>query len=78
MAKQTNQKPLQAGKVKLQGKRQTAQTSPKRLKLLVTIVGRNKAEFLIKSVFIITKLYSICLGNPKEGILFYGRIPSLM
>ena len=45
MAKQTNQKPLQAGKVKLQGKRQTAQTSPKRLKLLVTIVGRNKAEF---------------------------------
>ena len=45
MAKQTTQKPLQAGKMRLQGKRQAPQASPKGLKLLVTIVGRSKAEF---------------------------------
>jgi hypothetical protein len=45
MAKQPTPKPLQAGKMRLQGKRQAPQASPKGLKLLVTIVGRNKAEF---------------------------------
>ncbi len=45
MAKQSTPKPLQAGKMRLQGKRQAIQASPKRLKLLITIVGRNKAEF---------------------------------
>ena len=45
MAKQSTQKPLQAGKMRLQGKRQAPQASPKGLKLLITIVGRSKAEF---------------------------------
>ena len=45
MAKQSTNKLLSAGKIKLQGKRQTPQATPKGLKLLVTIVGRNKAEF---------------------------------
>lgn len=45
MAKQSTQKPLQAGKMRLQGKRQAPQASPKGLKLLITIVGRSKTEF---------------------------------
>ena len=41
-------KPVALDKIRLHGKRPTPpQTAPQRLKLLVTIVGRNKSEFYV-------------------------------
>ena len=42
-----NIKPVAADKLRLQGKRPAPTTAPQRLKLLVTIVNRNKAEFFM-------------------------------
>jgi hypothetical protein len=46
MAKQ-NIKPVASDRLRLQGKRSAPATAPQRLKLLVTIVNRNKAEFFM-------------------------------
>ena len=46
MAKQ-NIRPVASDRLKLQGKRPAPATAPQKLKLLVTIVNRNKAEFFM-------------------------------
>jgi len=46
MAKQSI-RPVAADRVRLQGKRPAPTTAPQKLKLLVTIVNRNKAEFFV-------------------------------
>lgn len=45
MANTINPKPVSPKNVRLRGKRPVANEAPQKLKLLVTIVGRNKAEF---------------------------------
>lgn len=45
MPKQSTPKPVSPKNVRLRGKRSPANEAPQRLKVLVTIVGRNKAEF---------------------------------
>jgi hypothetical protein len=47
MPKNTTPKPVATDKVRLYGKRSAPQTAPQKLKLLVTIVNRNKAEFFM-------------------------------
>ena len=72
MAKQSTNKPLSAGKIKLQGKRQASQATPKGLKLLVTIVGRNKAEFymdLLQSMEINVQMSLLASGTANMDML---------
>lgn len=72
MAKQSTNKLLSAGKIKLQGKRQTPQATPKGLKLLVTIVGRNKAEFymdLLQSMEINVQMSLLASGTANMDML---------
>ena len=47
MSKQITSKSVPSKSTKLRGKRTVANEAPQKLKLLVTIVGRNKAEFYI-------------------------------
>ncbi len=47
MVNSNSPKPIAAGKRRLQGKRPAPSHAPEKLKLLVTIVGRNKAEFFM-------------------------------
>jgi hypothetical protein len=72
MAKQSTNKHLAAGKIKLQGKRQASQATPKGLKLLVTIVGRNKAEFymdLLQSMEINVQMSLLASGTANMDML---------
>ncbi len=45
MSKQTTPKPVSPKGTRLRGKRPASPEAPQKLKVLVTIVGRNKAEF---------------------------------
>lgn len=45
MPKQTTPMPVSSKNMRLRGKRSTTHEAPQKLKLLVTIVGRSKAEF---------------------------------
>lgn len=47
MPKNTSSKPVATDKIRLHGKRSAPQTAPQKLKLLVTIVNRSKAEFFM-------------------------------
>lgn len=47
MSKSIINRPIASDRGRLQGKRQAPPTAPQKLKLLVTIVNRNKAEFFM-------------------------------
>ena len=72
MQKLTNVKPMSQKNVRLRGKRSPSPSAPQRLKLLVTIVGRNKAEFymdLLQSMEINIQLSMIGHGTANTQML---------
>ncbi len=72
MQKQSNVKPMSQKSVRLRGKRASAPSAPQKLKLLVTIVGRSKAEFymdLLQSMDINIQLSMLGHGTANTQML---------
>jgi hypothetical protein len=72
MQKQTNVRAASQKSVRLRGKRSPAPAAPQKLKLLVTIVGRNKAEFymdLLQSMEINIQLSMLGHGTANTQML---------
>lgn len=72
MVKQTAQKPVSSKSTRLRGKRTASPEAPQKLKLLITIVGRNKAEFymdLLQSVNVNFQLAMLGRGTANREML---------
>lgn len=72
MSKQITSKPVSSKSARLRGKRQPANEAPQKLKVLVTIVGRNKAEFymdLLQSMDINLQLAMLGRGTANTEML---------
>ncbi len=72
MLERPKKKKIAAGKARLQGKRFPMSAGPRRIKLLVTIVGRPKAEFfmdLLQSLEINVQLMLSGLGTASTEML---------
>ena len=73
MQKQTNVKLTSQRSVSLRGKRDGATSAPQKLKLLVTIVGRSKAEFymdLLQSLDVNIQLSMLGHGTANTQMLY--------
>ena len=72
MARQAKSKPVAAEKARLYGKRSAPSQAPQRLKLLVTIVGRNKSEFyvdLLQSMEVNVQMALLGFGTASMDML---------
>jgi hypothetical protein len=72
MSNQTTSKSIPSKSTKLRGKRQTTNEAPQKLKLLITIVGRNKAEFymdLLQSMNVNFQLAMLGQGTANREML---------
>ena len=72
MQNQGMPKPVASDKVRLRGKRSAPQQAPQGVKLLVTIVGRNKAEFymdLLQSLEVNVQLATTGYGTASTDML---------
>lgn len=72
MPKQTTPRPVSSRATRLRGKQTTSPEAPQKLKVLVTIVGRNKAEFymdLLQSMNVNLQLAMLGRGTANREML---------